>query len=101
MKSECLKLENVLHPTKEVIAEREKEMFMLIDQIQQMYQLLCSRNGEQPKFKREDIDGQLDYIKRELEIMVEVIEMAYEMEALETRSDIAEHGSGQSRKPRK
>lgn len=101
MKSECLKLENILNPSKEVIAEKEKEMFMLLGQIQQVYLMLCDRNDEEPKFKREQTEEQLDYIKREIEIILEVIEMANEMMALETRSDIAEYGSGKSGKPRK
>ncbi|XP_031626714.1 structural maintenance of chromosomes protein 1A [Contarinia nasturtii] len=105
VKSECLKFENVLHPAKEIITEKEKEMFMLLDQIQQMYLLLCARNCEEPKFKREQIDeqlaGQLDYIKREIEMILETIDLAREMEALEMRSDIASYGSGKSGKPRK
>lgn len=96
-----LKMEDVLHPTKEVIAEREKDMFMLVEQIQDTYLLLCHRNNEEPVFKREQAEEQLDYIKREMEKIEEVIELANEMMALETRSDIAEHGSGRSGIPRK
>lgn len=101
LQSECLKMENVLNPGKEIIAEKEKETFMLLDQIQQMYLLLCNRNGDEPKFKREQVEEQLDYIKREIDKILEVIELANEMMALETRSDIAEYGSGISGKPRK
>lgn len=90
-----------MNPSKEVIAEKEKEIFMLLDQIQQLYLLLCDRNGEEPKFKREQTEEQLDYIKTEFEKTLEVIELANEMMALETRSDIAECGSGKSGKPRK
>lgn len=74
---------------------------MLLDQIQQMYLLLCSRNCEEPQFKREQIDEQLDYIKREIEMILEIIDLARELEALEMRSDIASYGSGKSGKPRK
>lgn len=90
-----------MQPAKEVIIENEKEMFMIVDQIQQMYLLLCSRNNEEPKLKREQVEEKMDYIKREFEITLDVIELAQEMESLDTRSDIAEHGSGTSGKPRK
>lgn len=39
--------------------------------------------------------------KTEMEKMTAVIELAHEMMELETRSDIAEHGSGKSEIPRK
>lgn len=100
-KDKCLKWEGILAPTKEIIAGKEKETFMMMDQIQQMYLLLCNRNGIEPKFKREQIGEQLDYIKREVDIIMEIIDLANEMTSLETRSDIAEHGSGISGKPRK
>lgn len=86
---------------KDVITEKEKETFMLLDQIQQLYLLLCKRSGIEPEYKRDQVEEQLDYIKREIEILEEIIEMAEEMTELENRSDIAEHGSGKSGKPRK
>lgn len=101
LKNECLKLESVIHPSKEAICEKEKETFMMLDQIQQMYLLLCDRNGEQPIYKREQVEEQLDYIKTEIEKIQEVIALSEEMMANEDRSDIAECGSGKSGKPRK
>lgn len=101
IQKDFLKMENVLHPTKEVIAEREKDILMLLEQIQDTYLLLCHRNNEEPILRREQTEEQLDYIKREMEKIQEVIELANEMMALETRSDIAEHGSGRSGIPRK
>lgn len=100
-KKEYLKWESVLAPTKDAIAEKERESFMLCDQIQQMYKMLCERNGVEPKLKREQTEEQLDYIKVEMEIIMQVIALASEMMDLETRSDIAEHGSAKSGKPRK
>lgn len=88
-------------PIKDVIANEEKETFMLLDQIQQLYTLLCKRHGIEPKFKRDQVEQQLDYIKTEMEINQDIVDMSHEMMALETRSDIAEHGSGRSGKPRK
>ncbi|XP_055296379.1 synaptonemal complex protein 1-like [Sitodiplosis mosellana] len=101
IKSDYLKVENILHPSKEIIAEKEKEICMLLEQIHETYLLLCHRNNEEPTLKREQTEAQLDYIKREIEKILEVIELADEMMALETRSDIAEHGSGKSGIPRK
>lgn len=85
----------------EIITEEEKEAFMELDQIQQLYLMFCQRNGIEPEFKREQVEEQLDFIKMEIEIMFDIIKMANEMMDLESRSDIAEHGSGRSGKPRK
>lgn len=93
--------ESVLPAAKDVSASEEMEVNMLLDQIQQLYQLYCQRNGVEPKFKRVDVDKQLDYIKTEMEKMMAIIDLAHEMMEQETRSDIAEHGSGKSDIPRK
>lgn len=82
-------------------AIEEKEVGMELDQIQQLYLLYCHRNDEEPIYKREDAEEQLDYIKTEMEKLTAAIELAHEMMELETRSDIAEHGSGKSHIPRK
>lgn len=74
---------------------------MLLDQIQQLYLLFCERSGVEPKFGREQVEEQLDFIKMEIEITMDIHKMAYEMMALESRSDIAEYGSGKSGIPRK
>lgn len=87
--------------TKSKIIEKEKEAFMMIDQIRQLYLLFCKRSGEEPKLKLDQVEEQLDFIKQEIEITMQIIEMANEMTELETRSDIAECGSGKSGKPRK
>lgn len=100
-KKEYLKLESTLAPAKDVIANKEKEKFMMMDQIQQMYLLLCERNGIEPKFKRHQIEEQMDYIKNEFELIVQILEMASEMVDLETLSNVAEHGSAKSGIPRK
>lgn len=91
----------MLPATKDVIASEEMETQMLLDQIQQLYLLFCQRSGVEPKFKRNEVEEQLDFIKTEMEILTAIIKMAHEMMELETRSDIAEHGSGKSGIPRK
>lgn len=93
--------ENVLPAAKNVVALEEMETYMLLDQIQQLYLLFCQRNGMEPEFKREEVEEQLDFIKTEMEIMTEIIELSHEMMEQESRSDIAEHGSGRSGVPRK
>lgn len=87
--------------TKNAIVEKRKQTFMHLDQIQQMYTLLCKRNGIDPKYKRDQIEEQLDFIKDEIVTIQEIIELSNEMLAIETRSDIAEYGSGKSGKARK
>lgn len=91
----------MLPEAKGVIASEEMETHMLLDQIQQLYLLLCQRSGVEPKFKREQVDEQLDFMKTEIEIMTDTLKLSHEMMELETRSDIAEHGSGKSGIPRK
>lgn len=94
-------MEDILPEAEEIITEEEKEAFMELDQIQQLYLMFCQRNGIEPEYKREQVEEQLDFIKMEIEIMFDIIKMANEMMDLESRSDIAEHGSGRSGKPRK
>lgn len=91
----------MLPAAKDVIASEEMETNMLLDQIQQLYLLFCQRNGVEPKLKREEVDQQLDFIKNEIEILTATIKLSHQMMELETRSDIAEHGSGKSGIPRK
>lgn len=87
--------------TKNAVVEKRKQTFMHLDQIQQMYTLLCKRLGIDPKYKRDQVEEQLDFIKDEIETIQEIIELSNEMLAIETRSDIAEYGSGKSGKARK
>lgn len=96
-----LKWENVLPPAKKILTDEEKDRFLLLDQVQQLYLLFCKRNDDEPEFKREQVEEQLDFIKTEIEIMCDIIEMSKEMMELESRSDIADHGSGKSGIPRK
>lgn len=98
---QCLKLENVLASTKNAVVEKQRQAFTHLDQIQQLYALLSRRNGNDPKFKRDQVEEQLDFIKDEIETIQEIIELANEMMAIETKSDIAEYGSGRSGKARK
>lgn len=99
--AECLKWENILVPTKNIIAEKEREAFMRLDQIHQLYILLCNRSGVEPEFKKNQVEQQLDFIKTDIETLQEVIEISNEMVAIETRSDIAERGSNRSGRARK
>lgn len=98
---QCLKLENILASTKNAVVEKQRQAFTHLDQIQQLYALLSRRNGNDPKLKRDQVEEQLDFIKDEIETIQEIIELANEMMAIETKSDIAEYGSGRSGKARK
>lgn len=98
---ECMKWENILVPTKNIIGEKERSAFMRLDQIHQLYILLCNRSGVKPEFKKNQVEQQLDFIKTEIETLQEIVEMSNEMVVIETRSDIAERGSNRSGKARK
>lgn len=91
----------MLVPAKIMIGDRERSAFIRLDQIQQLYSLLVRRIGIEPQFKRNQVEQQLDFIKKEIETTEEIIKLSNEMVAIETRSDIAEHGSGRSGRPRK
>lgn len=69
---------------------------MRLDQIHQLYILLCNRSGIEPEIKKNQVEQQLDFIKTECETLQEIIEMSNEMVAIETRSDVAERGSNRS-----
>lgn len=96
-----MQLESALASIKDIINEKEKVTFMQLDQIQQLYSLLCKRINVEPHFKRNQVEEQLDFIKKEIETIQEIIKLSNEMIANDTRSDIAECGSGKSGKPRK
>lgn len=98
--AECLQWENILVPTKNIIGEKERSAFMRLDQIHQLYILLCNRSGVEPEFKKNQVEQQLDFIKTEIETLEEIIQLSEEI-AFETRSDIAERGSKRSGKARK
>lgn len=94
-------MESALVSIKVVITEKEKITFMQLDQIQQLYSLLCKRIDVEPHFKRNQVEEQLDFIKTEIETIQEIIKLSNEMIANDTRSDIAECGSGRSGRQRK
>lgn len=99
--AECSKWENIIVPTKNIIGKKERSAFMRLDQIHQLYILLCKRSGVEPEFKKSQVEQQLDFIKTEIETLQEIIVMSNEMVAIETRSDIAERGSNRSGKAKK
>lgn len=92
-KAECIKWAKVLANTKDCIAEKETLTFRLLDQIQQLYGLMCNRNGETPEFGRDQVDQQLDVIKNEVEFFQEVIVCSRRLQAEEKKSKVALKGS--------
>lgn len=99
-RSESLKWESILGSGKDTITDSEKLSFVLLDQIQQLYLLLCKRNHQKPKFTRKQIKQQIDFIAEELDTIQEVIRLSNDMMAKETRSDIAQCASTKSDKRR-
>lgn len=97
-KEKCVKWEKSLQATKSVIVDDEFQTWRLLDQIQQLYSVLCRRNGKDVIFKRHEVEKQLDYIKEEIETIQEIIEVSKKMMENEARSDIAENGSGKHKK---
>lgn len=95
-KEQSLRWEKILAATKDVIADKETLTFRLLDQIQQIYSLFCSRNDETPQFNRNQVEDMLDYIKEEIEFMQDVIKTSKEIMANEKKSQIAQQGSVKS-----
>lgn len=97
-KENSAKWEKSLQSTKSVIVDNEFLTWRLLDQIQQLYSVLCRRNGKEVIFKRHEVEKQLDYIKDEIETIQEIIAVCKKMMEDEARSDIAENGSGKLKK---
>lgn len=92
-KAESIKWGRVLATTKDSIAEKESVTFRLLDQIQQLYGLLCRRSGVPVKFGRDQVEEQLDVIKGEIQFFQDVIEHADKLMTDEKKSQIGTHGS--------
>lgn len=75
-KAETIKWGRVLIATKNCIADKEMLSFRLLDQIQQLYRLLCKRNDAEPAFGRDQVEQQLDYVKGEMEFLADVLQLA-------------------------
>lgn len=99
--AECLQWENILVSTKNIIGEKERSASMRLDQIHQLYILLCNRSGVEPEFKKNQVEQQFDFIKTEIESLQEIVQMSEEMVAIETRVNIADGDSKRSGKARK
>lgn len=87
--AETSKWARILMATKTCILDIELLSFRLLDQIQQLYGLLCARNGAERKFKREQVEEQLDYIKEEMEFLSDVLKMSHKMMADEKKAAAA------------
>lgn len=97
---EFLKSETSLALAKSTIIDNEQLSFALLDQIQQLYLLLCKRNHQKPRFTRKQIKEQIDFIAEELDTIQQIIQLSNDMVAKETRSDIAQCASTKSDKRR-
>lgn len=90
---ESIKWGKVLATTKDCIAEKETLTFRLLDQIQQLYGVLCCRAGIPQIYNRNQVEEQLDMVKDEIEFFREVISNAKQLMANEKKSNVAVRGS--------
>ncbi|EDW57724.1 coiled-coil domain-containing protein 42 like-2 [Drosophila virilis] len=65
----CYRWEKILAHTKDVIAANYLEKQRSMDAIDTLYHILCRRRNLAPDIWRKNIEGQLDFIKIELEIL--------------------------------
>lgn len=92
--SQGVKWEQVLVKSRDVIVDEETKFTRLIDSARQLYLLICKRNGKDPNLHKMSIEVQLDYIKDEIEILVDVLATATECMHQEEKSLLGEHGTG-------
>uniref|UniRef100_A0A1B0G9U3 DUF4200 domain-containing protein n=1 Tax=Glossina morsitans morsitans TaxID=37546 RepID=A0A1B0G9U3_GLOMM len=71
-RAECSKWEKILANAKNTVALHDLDKDRALDGIHYMYRLLCKRRNREPVFYRVDVENQLDYIKREIELLIEV-----------------------------
>ncbi|KAL7739874.1 hypothetical protein ACLKA6_003362 [Drosophila palustris] len=69
----CFKWEKILAATKDVIAAHTMEKQRNMDAVNSLYYMLCRRRDVTPEIKRQDIEGQLDFIKNELDLLQELL----------------------------
>ncbi|XP_055635628.1 uncharacterized protein LOC129775223 [Toxorhynchites rutilus septentrionalis] len=73
---ECLKWEQSITSTKNYMALNEMKTNCMLDVIFHLYDTICKRRGESPKFSMEHVEQQLDFIKEEVGLMQEVMSVA-------------------------
>ncbi|KAL9880485.1 coiled-coil domain-containing protein 42 like-2-like [Glossina fuscipes] len=71
-RAECSKWEKILANAKNTVALHDLDKDRALDGIHYMYRLLCKRRNREPIFYRVDVENQLDYIKSEIELLIEV-----------------------------
>ena len=86
--------EQVLGKCRLVIVDEELKYTRIVDSTRQLYLMLCRRNGRDPNLKEASLEDQLDYVKEEIEILVEVLEKATAFMATEEQSLQGEQGTG-------
>lgn len=91
--SQGIEWEQVLVQSRDVIVGEEAKCTRIIDSTRQLYVLLCKRNGREPNLQAVSLEGQLDYIKDEIEILVNVRDKATAFMATEEESLQGERGT--------
>lgn len=92
---EGIQWEQVLTESRDFIVNEEVKFNRIIDSTRQLYLLLCKRNGKDPNLKHVSVEGQLDFIKDEIDILRNVLDKATKFMATEERSLLGEKGTGE------
>ncbi|XP_061400048.1 coiled-coil domain-containing protein 42 like-2-like [Musca vetustissima] len=71
-RAECSKWEKIMANAKDTVATHDLNKDRALDGIHYMYRLLCKRRNMDPLYQRNEIEKQLDYIKDEIELLIEV-----------------------------
>uniref|UniRef100_A0A1I8NRZ7 DUF4200 domain-containing protein n=1 Tax=Stomoxys calcitrans TaxID=35570 RepID=A0A1I8NRZ7_STOCA len=71
-RAECSKWEKIMANAKDTVANYDLNKDRALDGIHNMYRLLCKRRNLDPTLQRNEVEKQLDYIKDEIELLIEV-----------------------------
>ncbi|XP_075155800.1 coiled-coil domain-containing protein 42 homolog [Haematobia irritans] len=71
-RAECSKWEKIMANAKDTVANHDLNKDRALDGIHNMYRLLCKRRNIDPVYQRNEVEKQLDYIKDEIELLIEV-----------------------------
>ncbi|XP_030377385.1 uncharacterized protein LOC115626226 [Scaptodrosophila lebanonensis] len=69
----CLKMEKILGTTKDTVTMNDLDKDRTLDCVQILYRLLCKRRDIDASFSRRDVESSMDFIKREVELLVRVL----------------------------
>ncbi|XP_055606034.1 myosin heavy chain, skeletal muscle-like [Uranotaenia lowii] len=91
--NECLKWEKSITTSKSYMKDNEMKTNVISDAIYHLYSLISKRLGEPPKFIRQEVENQLDFIKEEIGTLQAILNIAVAKMMRDKMSVSVEKGS--------